>query len=384
MSGVPRVAIHEVATLERDVVNPADIRDGILYVGLEHIENGGRFVGVGPVRAGELASSKFAFTRRHILYGKLRPYLAKIARPDFDGVCSTDILPVLPGPDLDRSYLAWLLLTPELVALANSRATGANLPRLSPRALAEFEIPLPPLQEQVRIANIIDKADALRAKREDAIAAVDDLVQSIFLDLFGNPIRNERNWPLVRLEEIAQVDRGKFTPRPRNDPGYYGGSFPFIQTGDISGSDGRLRSWRQTLNDRGTTVSRSFPAGTVVIAIVGATVGLTAILDVEVYCPDSVVGIQPDMSKASAEYLERTLRFWRPTFVAQAPETARANINLNTLRPLRVPLPPIALQREFVRRVTVAENLRAAQRASLADLDALFASLQHRAFRGEL
>jgi type I restriction enzyme S subunit len=124
------VSLSEVAVIERDIVDPAAIEAGTTYVGLENIESGGRFVGVRPVDAGELASSKFAFTPQHLLYAKLRPYLAKIARPDFDGICSTDILPVLPGPDVDRAYLAWLLLRPEMVALASSRATGANLPRL--------------------------------------------------------------------------------------------------------------------------------------------------------------------------------------------------------------------------------------------------------------
>ena len=131
MSAMQHVALRNVAQIERDIVDPSAIEDGTLYVGLENIQSGGRFVGVRPVDAGELLSSKFSFTPRHLLYGKLRPYLAKIARPEFDGICSTDILPVLPGPNLDRSYLAWLLLSPHMVAQASSRATGANLPRLS-------------------------------------------------------------------------------------------------------------------------------------------------------------------------------------------------------------------------------------------------------------
>jgi type I restriction enzyme S subunit len=121
-----------------------------------------------------------------------------------------------------------------------------------------------------------------------------------------------------------------------------------------------------------------------VIAIVGATLGITAILDMEVYCPDSVVGIRAHPTKACPDYIERVLRFWRPTFVSRAPETARANINLETLRPLHIPAPPVILQREFCRRVAAVEKLKTAHRASLAELDALFASLQHRAFLGEL
>jgi len=129
------VRLHEVATIERNTVAATEIENATIYVGLENIEAGGKFVGVREVDEGELASNKFAFTDRHVLYGKLRPYLAKIARPSFGGICSTDILPVLAGEKLERNYLAHFLLQPAMVDFANSRATGANLPRLSPRVL---------------------------------------------------------------------------------------------------------------------------------------------------------------------------------------------------------------------------------------------------------
>src|SRR5438552_15580259 len=95
-AGWKTVALHEVATIERSAVQPDAISQGAAYLGLEHIESGGRILGAKSVDEGELASSKFKFTERHVLYGKLRPYLAKIACPDFSGICSTDILPILP------------------------------------------------------------------------------------------------------------------------------------------------------------------------------------------------------------------------------------------------------------------------------------------------
>jgi type I restriction enzyme S subunit len=137
-----------------------------------------------------------------------------------------------------------------------------------------------------------------------------------------------------------------------------------------------------TLNDKGVKVSRSFPPGTVVIAIVGATIGMTAILEVEVYCPDSVVGIQVNPEATTKEYIEFLLRFWRPVFLAQAPETARANINLDTLRPLRIPVPPLPLQQKFAALVERVERLRAVQREAMRQAEHLFASLLHRAFSG--
>ena len=281
-------------------------------------------------------------------------------------------------------YIYHFLRSPRGQSAIQLDFRGATVGGVSREFARKTVLPLPALVEQQRIAELLERGEALRAKRRAALAQLDTLTQSIFLDLFGNPLTNERDWPVSELQDLACVERGKFTPRPRNDPSFYGGQFPFIQTGDISNCGGRLNSWTQTLNERGIAVSRSFQPGTIVIAIVGATLGMTAILDAEVYCPDSVVGIQVQPHKAHAEYIERILRFWRPIFVAQAPETARANINLETLRPLRVPNPPVSLQCEFASRVKVVERLKAMHRTSLAKLDTLFAVLQHRAFRGEL
>ena len=187
MKAMRSVPLSKVAKIDRTSLAPEKIQDGTAYLGLEHIESGGKILGAQQVESGELKSSKFQFTPEHILYGKLRPYLAKIALPDFDGICSTDIIPILPGPDIDRKYLLYFLRQGSMVEYANSRSSGANLPRISPKELEKFQIPLPQLEEQKRIAKILDAADALRAKRRESLAQLDALLQSTFLDLFGDP-----------------------------------------------------------------------------------------------------------------------------------------------------------------------------------------------------
>jgi type I restriction enzyme S subunit len=193
-----------------------------------------------------------------------------------------------------------------------------------------------------------------------------------------------KEFPIVKLGDVAKLERGRFTPRPRNDPSYFGGKYPFIQTGDISDSGGLLSSWQQTLNERGKAVSKEFPVGTIVIAIVGATIGATAILQVPVYCTDSIVGIQVDPRYCLTEYVEFVLRMRRPLLLAQAPDAARANLNLEILRELPIPLPPLENQRKFVEYVAESRALDAVQAASGRRLDNLFESLLHRAFEGEL
>lgn len=284
-----------------------------------------------------------------------------------------------PDPNLVDARFLWFQLNDE----RRWPRSGTGQPFIKPSAVKRHRVLLPNLSEQRRIADRLERVDRLRRTRRYALELTDTFLPAVFLKLFGDPVQNVKGWPVSELEELATVERGKFTPRPRNDPSYFGGRFPFIQTGDISNSKGRLFSWTQTLNEKGTKVSRSFLPGTIVIAIVGATIGITSILEVEVYCPDSVVGIQVNPAKVSKEYLEFLLRFWRPVFLAQAPETARANINLDILRPLQIPVPPLFLQQKFTDLTERVEKLRLVQRESLRQAEHLFSSLLHRAFSEE-
>jgi type I restriction enzyme S subunit len=383
------VALDEIATIERSAIQPSAISQGTAYLGLEHIESGGKILGAKPVDEGELASSKFKFTERHLLYGKLRPYLAKIACPDFTGICSTDILPILPGPHLERRFLCYFLRQPSMVDYANSRATGANLPRLSPSALARLEIPLPPLAEQRRIAEVLDKAEALRAKRRAALAQLDSLTQSLFLDLFGDTREKRTRWATVPLEEIVKETKlGLVRGSQEFGPEF---EIPYVRMNAITrngelelgnvqrthATDAEIESYRLEPGDFLFNTRNS-----------EELVGKTAL-----YRGGGLHLFNNNLMRV------RFTAKADPIFVAAAFKTTFVQHELNLrksgttnvfaiyykdLRSLPLPLPPISLQREFARRVAAVEKLKTAQRAALAELDALFASLQHRAFRGEL
>ena len=284
------------------------------------------------------------------------------------------------------SYLArWLTKQQQDQVFARLCNRWVNQSAVRKEALLGLAIPLPPLPEQKRMAAILDQADAIRRKRKAAFVVYRDLLRSSFLDICGPPPTNPKGWPIASLMPVASIGRGKFTPRPRNDPRYYGGAHPFIQTGELAGCDGILRTWRQTLNEEGVRVSKCFPLGTVCIAIVGATIGETAILGFESYCPDSVIGIQPIDGKCTSEYVEYLLRFYKQPFRDSAPETARANINLQTLTTLTIPVPPLSIQQQFSEIYRHLDQMATVagehDRRTASDL---FDSLVQRAFCGEL
>jgi type I restriction enzyme S subunit len=376
------VALGEIATLERTVVQPQEIKSGTTYVGLEHIDSNGKFINIGTVESGDLASAKFAFDSSHLLYDKLRPYLKKIARPFFEGVCSTDILPILPGSKVNRDFLFHCLRQQQLVDLATARSSGANLPRLSPKILEEFPIPLPPLPEQHRIAAILDKADALREKRRQAIAKLYTLLQSVFLEVFGDPVRNPKGWEVRALSELGALERGKSKHRPRNAPELLGGPYPLIQTGEVANANGYIKTYTQTYSELGLAQSRMWPAGTLCITI-AANIAKTAILTFDACFPDSIVGFTPN-ELATTEFVQQWLSFRQKELEENAPESAQKNINLKILSDLRVPLPPIELQYRFTEAVRKIESIKDTSSKAATKMDELFQALQQRAFSGKL
>lgn len=290
------------------------------------------------------------------------------------GSSNQQITAIKTTSDIDVDFLYYQILAKksDLIHLSNSSV----VPILNSTSLKKLKISYPAsLQTQKHIASILDKADALRQQNRQLLAHYDALLQSTFIEMFGDPVENEKNWPIKPLKELAKIERGRFSPRPRNDPSYFEGQYPFIQTGDISSSNHRLIKWQQTLNEKGIKVSKKFPIGTIVVAIVGATIGASSILKIDTYAPDSIVGISVNRLVLNNYYLEFILRYWKPIFLAQAPATARANINLETFKPLPIPLPSILLQQRFCKIVEDIEVQKQQAKSSLAESEALFQGL---------
>lgn len=159
-------------------------------------------------------------------------------------------------------------------------------------------------------------------------------------------------WEEKSLEQLALVERGKFSVRPRNDPRYFGGAIPFVQTGDIVFAGLYLSRFSQTLNEEGLKVSRLFPKNTILITI-AANIGDTTITKFDVACTDSVVAIQPYDGKANPVWLKLSLDTKKDELDSQATQNAQKNINLQILKPLLLKTP------SFPEQTKIANFLRA-------------------------
>lgn len=384
------VALGRVAEIERDGIAPDKIQSGTPYLGLEHIESGGRILSFEPVDEGELASTKFRFGPDHVLYGKLRPYLAKIAMPDFEGICSTDIVPVRPGPDLDKRYLAYFLRQPSMVAFASSRATGANLPRLSPKALAEFQIPLPPLPEQQRIAVILDQADEVRRLRSKALARHSELGQAIFYEMFGDPAKNAKGFKLLPLRQIAvKFSDGPFGSNLKSshyvEEGVRVIRLQNIGVGEFVDND---RAYISQSHFASLRKHECLP-GDILVGTLGDP-NLRACIQPD-WLPQALnkadcVQVRVNPAVANNEYICALLNI--PSVEAMAHSLVlgqtRARISMGRLRDLEVPIAPKKQQDEFSKVIAQLKKQVQFAEDALQAVDRLFASLQHRAFRGEL
>ena len=377
-------ALDSIAILDRQSIHPSEVEAATPYLGLEHLDGDGGIDCIQTVGSASLKSNKFQFSDRHVLFGKLRPYLRKIVRPEFSGVCSTDIIPILPKEGVSRDYIFYFLRTPGTVNLATSRCSGANLPRLGPKQLASFQIPLPPFEEQQRIAGILDAANALRTKRREALAQFDTLLQSTFLDMFGDPVINPMKWDTSALGKVGEVITGNTPSRKR--PEYYGEDIEWIKSDNINDPSFVLTEAEERLSVAGKAVGRTCPRGSILVTCIAGSpscIGNSAIADREVAFNQQINAFVP--GERIALWFAFGM-FWVGKRLVQSASTnsMKGMVSKSAFSAISIPIPPMALQRRFAAIVESIEQQKTRQRAHLAELDTLFACLQSRAFRGDL
>ena len=344
-------------------------------------------------KAPEVVSGKDVGSRKQILemsdvlLSKIVPHIRRAwvvepgsARPT---IGSSEWI-IFRSDRFDPAYLSHVLVSDRFhqAFMQTVAGVGGSLLRARPSYVADIKIPLPPIEEQRRIAAVLDAAEALRAKRRQALTKLDSLTQAVFIDMFGDPVVNPRGWPRDALTKLGDLNRGVSKHRPRNDPVLLGGDWPLIQTGDVASSGGYITEYTATYSDVGLAQSKIWPVDTLCITI-AANIAKTGVLTFEACFPDSVVGFMAGFEGAG-EYVRCFLRFLQPVLEMQAPESAQKNINLKILRGLQVPIPPQESMAEFAERVGEVNGLSRCGLRQQASLDTLFASLQQRAFRGEL
>lgn len=325
-----------------------------------------------------------------VLVSTVRPNLNAVAfvQSDLDGAtASTGFCVLRPRPDeLDGRYLYhWVQAVPFVGHLVQL-ATGASYPAVSDKIVKSTAIPLPPMEQQRRIAAVLDAAEALRTKRRRALAKLDSLTQAFFIYIFGDPIANPKGWEIVQLGDVLESATYGTSKKASST-----GRFPVLRMGNLT-VEGRLdvsdmkfvdlddnKIERHTVQHGDVLFNRTNSAD---------LVGKTAVyrLEERMAYAGYLIRLRPK-EDLNSEYLGTFMNL--PTTKLLLRKMCKsiigmANINAREIQTVKLPLPPRERQSGFATAHADVDQHRARLNKQLSSLEVLFACLQQRAFRGEL
>lgn len=319
---------------------------------------------------------------------------------------STEFQVLRPSCRVNGRFLYYYTFNPVFRAYAAENMSGAaGQKRVSTRFLKDTRLFLPPTPEQERIAAYLDTScaaidmaiaakrcqletlDALRKTiiQESVTKGLDPNVEMKDSNIDWLPVI-PKDWNAAKLKRHVQMIRGLFTIRPRNDPAYYDGPYPFIQTGSISAADKFITEFTQTLNEDGLRISKLFPADTVVMTITGAKIAEVAVTTFEACFPDSIVGFVPG-HRLNRDYLYYLLVAMKSALLRAMIVTTQPNINYVQIGGNYIPLPPIKEQESIAQyieeRIQGIREIQKSINKQITTLTAYRNSLIHECVTGQ-
>jgi type I restriction enzyme S subunit len=397
VSALPVVKLDEVCLIQRggsprpiDQYMTDDL-EGINWIKIGDVVQGAKYIHAtqerikpeGAKRSREVAYGDFLLSNS-MSFG--RPYILRTSGCIHDGwlVLRYD------KQKLTEDYLYHVLSSDAVYAQFVKLAVGAVVKNLNSEVVRQVRIPLPPVSEQRRIAAILDQADALRAQRREALAQLGSLTQAIFIEMFGDPVSNPMAWPVVPSGELAQVQGGLQVTSARKDLPV---EAPYLRVANVYRGFLDL-SEIKTIQATAAEIARTLLCANDVLVVEGHgnpnEIGRSALWTGQIAdCvhQNHLIRVRFDADKVvpayACEYLnspggrQHLLRAGKTT-------TGLNTISVSNVRAAPIALPPLALQQTFANRIQAVQALQTTHRTALAELDALFASLQHRAFSGAL
>ncbi len=307
------------------------------------------------------------------------------------GICGRElstnqaILGIRPRRDdeIDLIYLkTWFSSNKQRLI---NQGRGVALKNLSATIVRELEIDLPDYNNQIRIAHLLGKVEGLIAQRKQHLQQLDDLLKGVFLEMFGDPVRNEKGWDKPELKAFGKISTGN-TP-PRNDPANYDGDFiEWIKTDNITGDAVFVTPATEHLSEVGAKKARTVTNGALLVACIAGSVesiGRAALTDRTVSFNQQINAIQPGKD-VNALYLYGLFKLSRAYIQSHATKGMKKILTKGDFEKITMIKPPVEIQSQFAVIVEKVEAIKSRYQKSLADLEALYGALSQQAFKGEL
>ncbi len=374
----PIVHLGDLCEMDRQSLDMNDHAAARLpFVGVENVESrNGTIKLVNGSRTGNQRSTTFRFDERHILYAKLRPYLNKVATPDFAGRCSTELVPLLPRNGVDRQFVAHLLRCNQTVEYAMASVTGSRMPRADMKTLMSLPVPLPTLDEQRRIAGILNRAAKIERLRIQAQERLREFIPALFAKMFGDPAanpmeqdaahcRNRRtgrdsgesdgiiSFPVVHLGDLCEMDRQSLDPDD-----HVAARLPFVGVENVESQSGTIKLVNGSRNGNQRSMTFRFDERHILYAKLRPYLNKVATPDFAGRCSTELVPLLP-RNGADRQFVAHLLRRNQTVAYAMASVTGSRmpRTDMKTFMSLPVPIPPLDKQRGFAALVRQAYRI---------------------------
>lgn len=359
----------------------APAEDEVWLLNLDKVEsNTGTILDYLYVPVDSVGTSTCRFDTTNVLYSKLRPYLNKVVMPEQDGYATSEMLPLKPDPDrLTREYLTIFLRSPQFVEYISSKVSGAKMPRANTNALMQTRIPLPSISEQQRVFSETSKILGSIYIKKQQIEQLDLLIKSQFIEMFGDPVQNEKGWPLTTVGGVAEIKIGPFGSLLHKED-YIENGHALVNPSHIV--DGKISvDNKLTISDEKYEELSTYKlqSGDVVLGRRGEMGRCAVVYEDGLLCGTGSMIIRPGQL-IKPYFLQNILSnpTYKKTIEDKAVGVTMMNLNVPIVSGLQIPLLPIKLQEQFITFMEQVDKSKFALSMVLNQLQLLFeARMQH-------
>ncbi|MFM5208578.1 restriction endonuclease subunit S [Aeromonas hydrophila] len=283
---------------------------------------------------------------------------------------------------LDAKYLWYFIRSIENELYLNS--TGSTFPQINKKVIESIQIPLPQLETQKKIAAVLEKADQLRKDCLQMEQDLNSLAQSVFIEMFGDPITNPKGLELKCISDVANVITGNTPSRAKSE--YYGSDIEWIKSGNINTPSDYLTMAEEYLSEKGKAVGRTVGAGSVLMTCIAGSpecIGNIAITDRNVAFNQQINALVPKKNILNTEFLYVLLKVGKKIIQAASTNSMKGMISKSKLEAIRLPFPNYIKQCEFSDIYCKLQKIVKEQEQQVFETELMFNALMQKTFNGE-